>query len=304
MLADGIRLTSSTGGTGALTCSAQTGWASPANAFTGTRYIQYAIAEYSSGAKTQLVNLETGIGSYVTSTNVLTRTLVLSTWNGTTYLPNPGSAAAPSALSFGTASANIDVTIAPIAGGQLPALPFLMAAAAGLSDGAGTSPLNMLPSGSATLGSGVVYYVPILWAMATPLSQFSFYCITGTTLSGGAPTMDCAVYEIGSDGKPGKRLIAFTRAAGIFAPSTLYISAALATPVALTPGWYYQGVLFQAGGATGVFKQASGLFLGTSPMGSYLGVPNSIGVATQTALNDPATAPTAASSIIPLVMMK
>lgn len=55
MRADFIRMTSSTGGAGALTCSAVTGFPAISEAFTGTRLVEYTVAEYTSSAKTQLI---------------------------------------------------------------------------------------------------------------------------------------------------------------------------------------------------------------------------------------------------------
>lgn len=301
MLADGIRLTSVTGGTGALTCSAQTGWASPANAFTGTRFIQYAITQYSSSAKTQLSLLETGIGSYVTGTNVLTRTKILSTWNGTTYLPNPGSATAPTALSFGTTSANIDVIIAPIAGlnGGIP-----FTAASGVnSTGPGVCANNIAQANNqfTSLTSGTVYYQAIELVYPAMYSQATIFTIGATAGGGAASTCNVAIYELLSTGLVGKRLIDFGNLGRLTATAS-YSTAALATPIFLPPGFYWQAILWVANSDTGNPQLRSGTPLMATPSGGCLlaggnnNFVNPLPIASQTSLTDPATAPTGADT--------
>jgi hypothetical protein len=296
MRADFIRMTSATGGTGALTCSAQTGYPAISEAFTGTRLVDYTIAEYTSSAKTQLSKAEAGVGSYVTSTEVLTRTKILSTWDGTTYLPNPGSATAPTALNFGTTSANVDIMVAPTSMSGVLGLPFTFEATTSVSDGLGSPPLNFSSSGSTpTITSGHAIYWPILLAHTSPISQFTLR--TTGTLTGGAPTFDHAIYEVGSNGKPGKRLINFTQLTAIGTTNTNYTSAAIATPVMLQPGWYYAGGLYLAAGATGPASFRGGLLLIAGPQaGLFSASAGQFGprhVTSQTALNDPATAPDA-----------
>lgn len=306
MLADGIKLTSSTGGASTLTCSAQTGWASVAKAFTGTRYIQYSIAEYTTSGKVTLVNLETGVGSYDTNTDVLTRTKVLSTWNGTTYLPNPGSATAPSAISFGTTSANIDIIISPISMNGAFGFPFRPSAAANISDGLGQCGLNISSiSSSATLTTGQVHYSPVLLLTE---GQVSIASIRQTVaLTGGTPTIDIALYEMTSGALPGKRLISFTQIASVGTAAT-YSSSAIATPQPIIPGWYWQGILYTANSATGNPAVRAGQGLAGTPQGGLLANnPVNGNMLTVTgSLTDPATAPTgnANNGLIPAIYYK
>lgn len=294
MRADFIRMTSTTGGTGTLTCTAQTGYPIVSNAFTGTRLVDYSIAEYTDSTKVTLSKSETGIGSYNTSTEVLTRTKVLSTWSGSAYLPKFATATAPSAISFGTTAANIDIMISPMAGGIIPPVPFVYDAVASVADGLGAAALNMTAQSTLVLTSGTVYYWPVLIVSQGPFSR----CTIRTTaaLTGGTPTFDHALYEIGSNGRPGKQLIKFTQITAVGTTNTTYTSTALATPVYLVPGWYWAAALHVANSATGSFTVRSGSLLLGGPQGSLWSAAAVFGgktLPTQTVLNDPATAPTA-----------
>lgn len=300
-LLDFCRMTSSTGGTGTLTLTAQTGYPDIAAAITGTRLVSYAIAEYTSSAKTQLAQGETGIGSYVASTGVLTRTAIKSTWDGSAYLPKFGTATAPTALNFGSTAANIDITVSPVTAQTLPGIPFYYGTVASVADGLGLTACNMQGSGTFSLSTGVVSYFQYLLIHNGPFSQFSVRS-NGASVSGGSPTLDCSVYEIGSTGVPGKRLISFTQITAFAGgASSTYTSTALATPVALMPGWYYVGLLYTAGGGTGSpsIKGAASQW-GCGPQGSLLSTTSASGTPLVTgSLADPATTPTSAVATAP-----
>jgi len=297
-LLDFCRMTSSTGGTGALTCTAQTGYPAVSDAITGARFVNYSIAEYTASAKVQLSKAETGIGSYVASTGVLTRTKILSTWDGTDYRPLYGTATAPTALSFGSTSANIDITVSPIAGTTMPALPFVYGSVASVASGLGPTASNFSSAvGSSFLTSGNVYYLPYYLPISLFVASFTFREVTG--LTGGSPTMDCAVYEISSDGTPGKRLVNFTQKTGIGTADTTYTSTALATPIFLPVGWYYVALLWLAAGASGSMAVRASTLLNSGPQGMLWAsnpANNPPWVTSQTALNDPATAPNGISA--------
>lgn len=305
--ADFIRMTSTTGGTSTLTCSAQTGYPIVSKAFTGTITVDYSISEYTDSTKVTLSKAETGIGSYDTSTEVLTRTRVLSTWDGTNYLPKYGTSTAPSAINFGTTSANIDIMIAPIANGIMPPIPFTSGAVASVTDGLGVLQGNLqVTTTTAVLASGTTYYVPYLLMYGAMFSKFSVR--TTATLTGGTPTLDGAVYEVGTNGLPGKRLISFTQITSVGTTNTTYTSTALATPVGLVPGWYYFGLLHIANSASGSFTLRAGSCFSPSPIGALLNSNPMVGagsVTAQSALNDPATAMTTgvALSAVPAVAM-
>lgn len=293
MRLDFCRMTSSTGGTSTLTCSAQTGYPLVSEAFTGTIFVDYSIVEYTSSAKTQPSKAETGIGSYNTSTEVLTRTKVLSTWDATDYRPLFGNATAPAALNFGTTSANIDIMVGPMASGIMPPTPFVFDSLANVSDGLGIGGVNLTAQSTLALTSGTVYYWPVWICSFGPFSQFTIR--TTTALTGGSPTFDHALYEVGSNGRPGKRLINFTQLTAVGTTNTTYTSTALATPVMLVPGWYWAAGLHVANGATGTFTVRAGTLALGGPQGTLMsitvGIAGAKSLATQTVLNDPATAP-------------
>ena len=295
MRADFIRMTSATGGASTLTCTAQTGYPIVSKAFTGTRMVDYTISEYTDSTKVTLSKSETGIGSYDTSTEVLTRTKVLSTWSGSAYLPKFGTATAPSAISFGTTAGNIDIMITPASGGILPPVPFVYGTVASVSDGLGTCALNFGTTASSTPATGVTWYWPVLIGSQGPFSQFTFR--TAAALTGGSPTFDHAIYEVSSTGAPGKRLINFTQITAVGTTNTTYTSTAIATPVYLVPGWYWAGALFVAGGATGTFTIRGATLAPGGPQGSLFASAANFGsaksISGQTSLADPATAPTA-----------
>lgn len=294
MRANFIRMTSTSGGTGTMTCTAQTGYPIVSEAFTGVRFIEYAIAEYTDSTKVTLSKAETGIGSYNTSTEVLTRTSVLSTWDGTDYLPKYGTSTAPTALNFGTTSANIDIMIAPMAGGVMPPQSFIAGTVASVSDGTGHIPLNYqnIGANALTVTHQQVRYFPVLIGHTRMYSQFTVRQVGATT--GGSPTADCAIYEFGSDGLPGKRLISFTQKA-VGSANTTYTSTALATPIPLICGWYWAGFLWQNGGGSGgTFRSGPILGGGVAPLLTFsTNMSGVLTLASQSALNDPATAATA-----------
>ena len=297
-LADFCKMTTSTGGTGAVTLVAQTGYPALSDVITGTRLVSYVFAEYTNASKVTLSKAETGLGSYVASTGVLTRTAIRSTWDGSAYLPKFGTSTAPTAINFGTTSANIDVTVTPLSSGVVPPVPFVYGAVASVADGIGTGAMNITSSSTLAMTSGTVYYIPYLLVSETQLSQFSVR--STTTLTGGSPTLDCAIYEVGSNGIPGKRLINFTQITAIGGTSTTYTSSAIATPVYLPPGWYWVGLLHLAAGASGTFTPRAGLQSQAGPGGAYMASNQATCVnrslVSQTVLNDPATAPTSAES--------
>jgi hypothetical protein len=292
-LLDFCRMTSATGGTGALTCTAQTGYPAVSDAITGTRFVNYSIAEYTSSAKTQLSQAETGIGSYVASTGILTRTAPKTTWASSAYLPKFGTATAPTALSFGTTSANIDITVSPVVFNGSVAIPFQSAAVANVSDGLGSGPLNMSGSGTLSATSGLVYYSPILLPIPLMYSQFSLR--STATLTGGSPTLDCSLYEIANDGMPGRALVSFNQITG-FGTIGNYSSSALSTPIFLPPAWYWQGFCYNAGGASGTFGTKGSSNNNASPAGMLFASGYTYALTVTGTLTDPATAPTGFAS--------
>ena len=309
MLGDGILCTSSTGGTGTLTLSTQTGWPDPSEIWTGTRFGIYTIIEWTDATKSVPVQRESGVGTFDTSAGTLDRTKPMSTWvaSGTTYLPNPGVGTAPTALNFGTTAANIDIMLTPCSMAQALSIPFVSAAVASVVTGLGLAQANITPSGNQALVHQQPSMFPFLWLGGGQVSQFSVY--TTTTLTGGSPTLDCAVYEVGSNGLPGKRLVNFNQLSGIGTANTPYTSTALATPQPLPVDMYFCELLWLNGGGSGTCTVRGGIPWGAMPNGGYTTNASwfsSIGAASKTTLPDPSDTPTLQynTGSVPVVWLK
>lgn len=299
MSADCILLTSVTGGTGAVTTTRQTGWAAPVDVWTGVRVLPYNYNEYAGTSRaTAPIKHEAGICSFDTATGIMTRVKIDVTWDGTNYLPLFGSATAPSALSFGTTAANIDIMIGANSHRWPGIAPFKMGSIANVSDGVGMTGRCVMPVGNinVTLSSGTTYYFPIEIAHVGPFSQAAMRL--ATAVASGTPTVNVGIYEVGTNGFAGKKLVDFGNLGSLLATGTLQ-NAAIAVPVDVGVGVVWIGVLYVANGATGspVFRAASqisgpaGVLLAVA--GAYAGL---LTVTGQTTLNDPATAATGATS--------
>lgn len=310
--ADLIRMTSSTGGTGALTLSAQTGWPTFANAFgsSGAVLVDYSIIEFTDSTKTTPARAETGVGSVALSTGVLTRSKILTTWDGTNYRPQAGTATAPAAQNFGTTAANIDVMCSQTSHGGPLLMPFVSGAISGVSDGIGVPPMTAMPaSGTVSITAGTTYYWPALIMTPGPFSQAAVRVSTAS--SGGTPTLSLAIYDQDpSTGLPGRKLIDFGSLGATNNVATIQ-NTAISTPVDLAPGWYWMGLLHIANSTTGnpALRQTAAVPGAAGiQFGSAGGMNAMLTVTGQTALNDPATAPTgsnnATSLYVPLVGLK
>jgi hypothetical protein len=276
------------------------------------RILNYEIREWTDSTKTVLSLWERGIGSYNTSTEVLTRSKVLYTWSGSAYLPKFGTATAPTAISFGSTAANIDIMFNLLVGQPLGGLPFVYGTVASVADGLGVPQISVATSSSATLSpsTGVVYYTPIYLQTLGPLSQASIRVTTGATAAGGTPsTLSVAIYEIATDGTPGKKLVDFGSLGRPTTSNATITNSAIATPIYIYPGWYWMAVLYVAGTDTGGCTIRGLNTLVGGPQGGLFAdgwVSSHLTVSGQTALNDPATAPTAHanSQYTPFVFFK
>lgn len=259
-----IEQTSTTGGTGALTLSAVTGAPGFADVFgsSGTRVVRYTILEFTDSTRAQLARCEAGIGTITLSTGSLARSRVRSAWSGTAYLPNPGSATAPSALSFGSTAANIRILCSPDAEDVIPAVPNVAA----ILDNIGSGPANIVANAtvSVALTYGTLYYTPVLIGHLGPFSQASLRQMT--TLTGTATgTIQLALHEIAADGTPGPQVFAASSISLNTLTAATYTSTALATPVHVPPGWYWQQILVTAGGLSGTPTFRGGLITTCGP---------------------------------------
>lgn len=110
MLAEAVNCThNGTGGSGTITLTSVTGYPQVTDVFgtSGTMFVHYTIAEYTDSTLVTLANYESGTGSIVLSTNVLTRTYPRITWVSGGAYDNT----TPAALSFGNTAANVRVML-------------------------------------------------------------------------------------------------------------------------------------------------------------------------------------------------
>lgn len=297
MRADWISMThNGTGGTGNLTCVAASGYPTFGSVVNVPRIVEYTILQYTDASFATLAQAETGRGSYTPSSGILTRDVILRTWNGSAYLPAGGVATAPVALNITATAANVRILCAPSVE-LLPAIPFVASSLEGL----GTFPLNAVNTGpyDYLVNSGEVDYNPILIGHEGPFSMASANVAgSGGTYTGGTQSLDVAIYEVAETGLPGKKLVDFGSLGGTtpFAAAGNVSNTPLTTPVWLEPGWYWQAVLAQFSGGSGTprMRAFSGV-LAASPGGTKLSsgamTANQLSAAAaQTSLTDPAPA--------------
>lgn len=208
MLGDSIRCThNGTGGTGTLTLASVSGWPQPTDVFgtSGTMLGWYEITEYTDNTLTVEKNYERGVGSLVLSTNVLTRSSIKVTWNGTTW-----NATTPTALNFGATAANIVVTFTASSGTQRPAIPF------NSTSGSVATPYQSFntrqqfdsSTGGVVLTNGTKYYVPIEFNWDGPITTVALQVTTFQAAS----HCRLGLYDWDTDGFAGNLLTEFTSA--------------------------------------------------------------------------------------------
>lgn len=289
MRANGIKHETTTTGTGTLTLTSVSGWPSYDDVFgtSGTRFVDYTILD-SAG-----VPIEGGVGNIALSTMVLTRTYPAWTWNGTTY-----DATDPSALSLASGTKTV-ICSAWTGLGLAPFIP----ATVGDNKGHGVLSSHTITSFSLTHQRKVSF--PVYIQVLRPISYVTMRINSGYT--GGTSSLGVALYEIGSDGFPGVRLANFGNL-GSLTGSTVVTSSALGTPIWVPEGHYIVDILPQFSGGSGTPNLAGMLPIAPYPLGfSWAGGgPNFFPTfykASQTALNDPATAPDTAqvASSIPWI---
>lgn len=218
MHASWVKETTTTTGTGNIALSAVSGFARFSQAFPAGVPVPYAII-------TSDGKFESGIGT-VTAGNILARTKVIATWDGSTY--NDASATAL-ALVAGT-----HTVICTIVGENALASP--------LGVGPGVSPAYLI---SATqCGSSQTNVNAIATNVATfyPFLLLAGVKITGlaanVSVAGGAgSTFDIGLYLTDSIGYPGKQLAV---ASGMDAATTGFKVGSVG-PSYLNPGWYLIG---------------------------------------------------------------
>jgi hypothetical protein len=279
MRGNGIEHTTTSTGTGALSLSAASGKPAYDDVFgtTGTRLVSYTVLDSAD------VPIEGGIGTITLSTLSLARTKIDWTWDGTTYTNNGA------ALSL--ASGTKKVICSLYSDGFLPALPFV---ATSIGDNLGASPLYVSGTNvAANFTNQRVEYFPVFIMRPGNVTKASVRITAAYT--GGSSSLNIALYEVASDGRPGVRIADFGNLGNLTSATTL-TSAALGSPVFLNTGWAFVGMLGQFSGGSGTPSYAStSVSIAPTPLGASLGTASSTRwltvarVTGQTALNDPAT---------------
>jgi hypothetical protein len=253
MFADAILCThNGTGGSSTLTLAAITGYPQPTDSFgtSGTKLIDYAIAEYTDSTFATLSKYERGIGSLVLSTNVLTRTRVDVTWTsgGSYNMVNP------SALTFGNTAANFQITLGGVAATQKRGLSsaFNVVSLPDIWQSFNTRCTYDSSGSTFTVTNGSRLYIPIEYIYSKPITQVA----VDVTTSAAASNLRMGLYDTDtSTGGPLNLITEFTSAAQIATTGTGFKSVTMGTPFWTPPGFYW--LCIQADNSTVALRRLS-----------------------------------------------
>jgi len=197
---------------------------------TAARAVRYVIEN------TVSKKMETGIGSV--SSNVLTRTKPQITWDGTTWDDQ-----APAAIQFGAAPTSGDVVIrlaatAEAQGVSMHAIQTSITTDANWRDYKVSGHLGIQSAATTpTLTANREYYQCYRLDYAGLLSGMQFEVTTAVNSS----SMSVALYEMGTNGLPGGKIVDFNNQSTIATGFKTDTTSGTWTPAAkvwLTPGWY------------------------------------------------------------------
>lgn len=242
MLANWVKCTTTTTGTGDLTLTPVLGFPSFADVFSIGQIVAYSIINGSGEP------VEEGVGSY-SAADTLARTFPCATYVSGVY-----DVTAPSAVSL---SGTNTVVVSSIRG-MAPTLPQINTAAAAryYSD-----PAHSMSLAVRACLAGDLWAIPMRFDCGRPIDAFA---LEVTTLGTGAVAR-VGLYSVGANGLPGNLIV---ESANIDC-STTGIKVATFDAVSVPPGWYYMllvcktaGVSFRAynGGNVGTIN-------GTTPLG-------------------------------------
>ena len=252
MYADAVNCThNGTGGSGTITLASVSGWPQPTDVFgtSGTMFVMYSIAEYTDSTLVTLSKYESGYGSLVLSTNVLTRTTVLKTWTSGGSYARTGA----SALTFGNTAANVRITLGAsvhnVRGGLLKAC----------NDGDNYTLFNPAQLRDSTIGSvapvnGTMYYWSFEHVFAGIITTVAIEVATGES----GKECRIGVYDVDTaDGLPENLITEFTSATQIsLTTGSAFASVTMGTPFHLPPGRYWMALQTNATG-TGTIRQCT-----------------------------------------------
>lgn len=253
MLADAVKATSTTAGTGALTLSDPGGCVTPNSAFPFNFRFKYAIY---TGGDSAPVFRESGI-AYLTSATSMTRAKVNATADGAGNLNTTN----PTATDF--AGATVTIICTPDAASLESMLPAV--------DGVSTinrvvSPANRnVNTSTLALTALRCHYAPSLLRLMPPAVNLQ---INVTTPGASGTVARLGVYALLENGYIGP-LLATT--GDIDVSTTGLKVATLTTPVTLPPGWYYLAIVSSGAPTITAWVSNAANSLGGHPLGAVSG---------------------------------
>jgi hypothetical protein len=245
MLGDGIKQTTATTGSGALTLSAVTGYPKLSDVFAVGQLFSYTLLD-SNG-----LLLEAGDGA-LTDATTMTRAKVCATFSGTTYANS-----APSAISL---SGTTTVVCTPHAATLESMLPTVDSQSASISRYLTSAHRNLATTTSGPSANNV-QYMPFLLRCGAPVASLA---VNVTTLGAG-DTARAGLYVCNEKGYPGA-LLATTGSLDL--STTGVKGGTLAAPLFLPPGWYYTGFVASSGTPRlTAYSSGTSNQMGGSPLG-------------------------------------
>lgn len=250
MLADAVKATSSTSGTGALTLANVTNFVPPGTAFPLNFPFKYAI--YTGGDSAPAFR-ESGI-AYMTSATSMTRAKVSATSNGSGSL-NTASGQTPTDF----AGAAITVICAPDAS----SMESMLATVDSVS-----SSINRLLTSAARNGVTTTqvltalraYYIPFLLRCAAPITALAIHVGTAAASS----VARAGIYACNENGYPGA-LLATT--GDIDVTTTGLKQQSLSSVITLPPGWYFTAVVSNGAPSLVAYTSSTANMYGGHPVG-------------------------------------
>lgn len=249
-LANWSRMTSTTTGTGALTVAAVTGYPTLSDTVGLNRRFPYVVLVDSTGAP-----VEAGIG-YMSSSTVLVRELVTSTYSAATYDDT-----SPAAVSLAANTYRI------ISGGTAEAM---QGTALNVNRNASIASQKLIPSQHMTVHSATstgytcvanrMVYMPFLLSVSAEVDALGIRVGTGVA----STNARLGLYDIAANGHPDKLL--GETASLATATTGVDVVGTLGAPIRLQPGWYYLAIVTNGAPAIGRIDSGGSLsgFLGGS----------------------------------------
>lgn len=272
MLADAVKATSNTAGSGAMALVDVAGFIPPGTAFPLNFPFKYSIY---TGGDAAPVFREAGI-AYMTSATSMTRAKVSATANGSGTL-NTSSGQTPTDFA-GTA---VTVICAPDASSQESMMPTIDKVSSSVDRYVLTAHRNLVVTNVA-LGALRVYYMPFLLRCGEQISSL----VMQMAAAGAAGNVArLGVYACGANGYIGA-LLATT--GDIDCSTSGFKWATLSSQLNLPPGWYYVAIVSNAAISVIAYTNSAANQVGGSPFGFRTGT--NLGGATECRTSDIASA--------------